>query len=377
MTRIAFDAKRIFHNFTGLGNYGRTLVRNLQAHFPEHSYQLFTPQFTSSSETTYFEAKDRFDLIVPHAARGSLWRTYGMTSELEKHQVQLYHGLSNELPANLRKTKIKTVLSLHDLIFKTHPEQYPFIDRLIYDWKFKRSCKDADVVVAISESTKKDVMELYQIPEAKIQVVYQSCGQAFYQGEISEAVRAGIRAKHGLPKEYLLYVGTVNERKNLLRIVQALNLSSSDCPLVVVGRGGEYERKVREYIRQEKMESRVFWAQAVTNDELPGVYQGATAFLFPSLYEGFGIPVIEALVSGVPVITSSLSSLPEAGGPFSVYVNPLEVEEIAMAIQLVLTDAGLRKEMSTQGKLYAERFSGENISREWMDLYKKVLGSDL
>ena len=178
MLRIGYDAKRLFNNFTGLGNYSRTLLQDLSEHFPENEYLLFSPKVKKNDRTKPFFDPSKYT-IKTAKGNSTFWRSLGIKKDLENNQIQLFHGLSHEIPFGLQKTKIKSVVTIHDLIFKHYPEQFPFIDRKIYDWKFKYSCENADRIVAISESTKKDIIHFYNIPPEKIEVIYQTCDALF------------------------------------------------------------------------------------------------------------------------------------------------------------------------------------------------------
>ena len=370
---IGFDAKRLFHNFTGLGNYSRSLVKNLHACFPSHSYHLYTPKINDTLRTREFLFSLKYQVHRTKNPFKSYWRSYGISKNLVKDGIDIYHGLSHELPFNL-PPKMKSVVTIHDLIFEKYPEQYAWIDRKIYRKKFIHSCRIADRVVAISEATKKDLVEIYQVPEEKISVIYQCCDEIFFQkadggkGEL-------IREKYHLPNDYLLYVGSIIERKNLLNIVKAIHQIPRDqqMPLVVVGEGKAYADKVKAFVRKNGMEKLVRFLPQISFEDLPAIYQMANLFIYPSLYEGFGIPVIEALVSEVPVITSSVSSLPEAGGPDSHYINPASIEKIKDALENLPGDQALLKTMRKKGIEYAQKFDRKKVTREMMALYSSLI----
>ncbi|HHB79405.1 MAG TPA: glycosyltransferase family 1 protein [Saprospiraceae bacterium] len=366
---IGFDAKRLFNNFTGLGNYSRTLLKNLLEFYPNNSYHLYTPKYKSNSQTQFF-LKSPYQLFFPKFPK-LLWRSYLITNQLKKDNIDLYHGLSHELPLNVKNSGIKSVVTIHDLIFKKYPQTFPLIDRSIYDFKFKRACANADTIVAISESTKKDIVELYDIDHAKIKVVYQSCQPLYYQP--SSLAEKEIKALYGIPDEYLLFVGSVETRKNVKLLIEAYRHLHKDfrIPLVIVGRPRQGIQEIRALIESVGMAHLVIWIENLSdNEHLQVLYQEAQAFIYPSLYEGFGLPVVEALLSRTPVITSNVSSLPEAGGPNSLYINPLESEDLAQAIEKVLTDVGLRQTMIAKGFEYAHsRFGRRVVTDTLVDIY--------
>lgn len=377
MLRFGYDAKRLFNNFTGLGNYSRTLLKNLSYYYPDHAYFLFSPKIERKADTKFFTSSASFSPQAPLRYARPLWRTYTIRYALKRHKIQLYHGLSNELPIGIHSTKIKSVVTIHDLVFKQRPEYYPWLDRKIYDFKFRYACEHADSIVAISESTKTDIVNFYGIAPKKIKVIYQSCDERFLQ-EKSPKLIEQILAKYNLPAEFMLYVGTISERKNLMGIVQAMAQlpPSMRIPLVVIGQGKEYKNQVLEFLNKENLQDRVIFTQ-VSNDDLPAIFQKARIFLYPSRVEGFGIPVIEALFSRTPVISSNVSSLPEAAGPASWLVDPEDPSQITAGIERILGDDAFRQNMVKVGLEYAQNFRGEVVTEEMMDLYTDLLDVDL
>jgi len=245
-------------------------------------------------------------------------------------------------------------VTIHDLIFRKYHDTFPVVDRKIYDFKFKRACANADTIIAISESTKKDIINLYGVHPAKISVVYQSCNPLYYHP--SPLSGKTIKAKYHIPDEYLLFVGSVETRKNVKLLIEAYRHLPHDLrlPLVIVGRPRQGVKEIKELIKSLGIEHLVVWVEHLSsNEHLQVIYQEALAFIYPSFYEGFGLPVAEALLSKTPVITSNVSSLPEAGGPNSLYINPKEPEDLAQAIRKVLTDTSLRQTMIEKGFDYA------------------------
>ena len=376
MLRIGFDAKRLFNNFTGLGNYSRTLLSNLSTYYPDQAYFLYTPKVKKNEETHFFLNSPLFNVQMPKRGGGPLWRSSFVKSDLKKHKIQLYHGLSNEIPLGLTRTKIKSVVTIHDLIFKRYPDQYPFIDRSIYDLKFKYACKNADHIIAISESTKQDIIKYYETPEEKISVIYQSCHERYMLEKTNRTLEL-VRQRYELPSSFMLTVGSITERKNLLGILEAIAQlpEGQRIPLIVVGKGGAYKQKALQFIQTYRLDKWVRFVD-VDFDDLPSLYQMASLFLYPSYYEGFGIPVLEALFSGTPAITSNVSSLPEAGGDGAYLVDPSNSEEISYAILKILEDASYRNNLIQKGYDHAEKFRGEPLTHQLMDLYELLVGED-
>lgn len=381
---IGFDAKRAYHNQTGLGHYSRTLIHSLATHFPEHEYFLFNPKASSSfsfSEKNVHEVLPQSFLSKKLSA---LWRSNWVKKDLRQYKINLYHGLSHEIPVNIQNTAIRSIVTIHDLIFERYPEQFKLIDRKIYSKKFRYSCEHADKIIAISNQTKQDIIDLYKTPAEKIEVCYQSCNPAFGE-RVTEDVKQSIKAKYNLPDQYFLYVGSLIERKNLLNICKAIQLVRDEIniPLVVIGNGGEYKQKVKDYIAQNKLEERIIFLsdnpvvkhspRFQSAADFPAIYQLAIAMIYPSVFEGFGIPVLEALWSRIPVITSNVSCLPEAGGEGALYVDPGKPGEIAQQMKRILNDESFIQQQIEKGWQHAQRFRNYNTAAKVMEVYKQVV----
>ncbi len=370
--KIGFDAKRAFLNNSGLGNYSRTLIKSLNEYYPENEYSLFTTKKSGNDfEKNILDSKNIHIHEPQHFLDKkfrSRWRSYGITDILNQNQIDVYHGLSNELPFNIANFKGKKIVTTHDLIFLRYPNLYPYLDRKIYNKKFRNACDIADVIIAISEETKRDIEKYYFIPESKISVVYQSCDEAFYKNYSSEEQKI-VATKYNLPPDFLFYVGTIEERKNLLTIAKALK-QVKDIPLFVIGKKTSYYDKVKAYLKANKLEHRVILLEKVNTIELAIIYQLAKIFIFPSLFEGFGIPIIEALTSKTPVITSKGACFPEAGGSHSIYIDPNNENELAEKINFLLSSETIREEIANKGFEYSKKFHPSIITKQVMNLYK-------
>lgn len=373
--QIGFDAKRLYNNFTGLGNYSRTLVQNLNHYFPDDSYYLYTPKIRQDITTIPFLNNPAFHTICHPGILKSLWRSSFIKKDLKRDKIDIYHGLSHEIPLNIAKTGIRTVVTIHDIMYLAYPDMYTAIDRTIYKFKFQYACQHADKVIAISECTKQDIIRYLGTPENKIEVIYQAIQPTFYTCQPQEQAKQTIQ-KYQIPSDFLLYVGAINSRKNLLGIVKALALLPREyqIPLVIIGNGHQYKEEVLKFAAQTHLSDRLILLPNLHDPvELQAFYQQARIFLFPSFYEGFGLPVTEALLSKVPVITSNRSCLPEAGGPDSCYIQPESSEEIAEAIISILTDEEKRLEMTEKGFQYAQnKFNVKKLTGQVHQLYQEI-----
>lgn len=370
---IGFDAKRFFHNATGLGNYARNTVRGLAETFPEHRYVLYTPRIGARFRT----CADHPAVIVQEACPWSqtlpaVWRSLGIPRAAKQDNLDIYHGLSHELPLLRFAPPTRTVVTMHDLLFLTHPHLYPWLDRHVYTLKYRASCRHADLVVAISQKTAEDARDLFGIPEDRIRVAYQSCDPSFYT-PLDEAKKNRLRAKYNLSECFVLFVGSLVARKGCPTLISAAGAmpAASRPPLVLVGKGPD-EKKLRAQARDLGIERDVIFLGHVPSTDLPGLYQLATAFAYPSVGEGFGIPILEALFSCTPVITSTGSCFAEPGGDAAIYTTPGKVEELAHALDRVLTDADLRADMIARGVQHAARFHITRTSEQLMLVYTEL-----
>ena len=366
--RIGFDGKRATQNFTGLGNYSRHILSILSTFYPQDEHFIYTPKSLKNLEYSFEgEIKNPKKKFFK-----SLWRSFGIISDLKRDKIDIYHGLSNELPFGIKKANILSVVTIHDLIFLRFPDYYPWIDRKIYNFKCRYACENADRIIAVSEQTKRDIVDFYHIPADRIEVIYQNCNPIF-KNPVSIDRKKEIKLKYNLPNQYLLNVGSIESRKNLILIVKALKFIPKELKLVVVGKETRYTEIVKQYMNKNGLQNRVHFLKNVSFDDLPGIFQQSEIFIYPSKFEGFGIPILEALCSGVPVIAATGSALEEAGGRGSLYVGPNDDSKLSELINLILENKGLRDKMITDGYEHAKQFSDEQIAPKLMGLYQKTL----
>ncbi|WP_185204493.1 glycosyltransferase family 4 protein [Chryseobacterium sp. C3] len=362
--KIAFDAKRFFHNTSGLGNYSRDLVRILAQYFPENEYILLNKNKSERGS----DILENSNVHFVETSKGKMSRQFKMGKDAQKQNADIFHGLSGELPLKWDKKPIKKIVTIHDLIFERYPQYYSFFDRKIHFWKFRKAANAADKIIAISEQTKRDIIQFLKVPESKIEVIYQGCHKAFKEQQSEEFIQK-TKEKYSLPEKFILNVGTIEERKNLLNVVKALK--DTNIPLVVVGKKTKYFRKVEQFVQQHKIS--VQFLEGVSMDELAAIYKLADIFVYPSFFEGFGIPVIEALFSKTVVITSNTSCLPEAGGPDSVYVDPENYLDIQSKIKFLWDNESERKRRAEKGFEFVQKFNDQPITQELIKLYENIL----
>lgn len=374
--RIGFDGKRAVQNNTGLGNYSRYIIDILSQYYETNEYIIYAPKQRENKALSKILEKRNIQAVYPATSSWkkcrSLWRVWGIKTQLKQDRLSIFHGLSNELPLSISKSGTKSIVTIHDLIFLRYPQFYKWIDRHIYAYKYRKACENSDRIIAISEMTKRDIITYWKIDEQKIDVVYQGCHPNF-KLQASEKQKEEIREKYRLPQKYILNVGSIESRKNLLLIVKALEYIPDDIALIAVGKRTPYTDTVEEYINSHKLNDRVRLLHNIPFQELPVLYQLAQLFVYPSFFEGFGIPIIEAIHSGIPVIAATGSCLEEAGGPDSIYINPNDEKELAEKINELLSSPETVSIMIEKGRKYVERFSEEVIAQDIMHVYQKVL----
>ena len=378
---IGFDAKRAAQNRTGLGNYSRYIARTLKEFAPDNEYLLFIPNPKRASQLGDLPDVAEYTQVTPRTALGrllpALWRTVAITRELRRRKVDIYHGLSNELPLGIRRAGCRSVVTLHDVIFLHQPEYYKPIDRFIYRLKFRYAGMKADRVITVSHFSKQELVRLLHIPADKISVVYPGLYLDF--SKVTESDRTAVRARYSLPARFVLYVGTVEERKNMMLVAKAMYLMQQagtlpdDMRMVVIGRHTPYADTLQRYLNANGLAGRFLFLNNVTFADLPACYQLADVFVYPSRIEGFGSPMLEAAAAGVPAIGCTGSSLEEAGGNGAFYVEPNDAKTMADHLLTLWSDETLRKERSAMGLAHAERFSERRLFDDLMEVYNSLI----
>ena len=370
--RIGFDAKRAFLNGTGLGNYSRTTLIALKKYFPENDYVLFTPEIKGD----LFPEQNNFEIISPDNPTSkilkSFWRSISLSRVLAKREVDLFHGLSHELPIGIQNTGVPSVVTIHDLIFMRFPHFYKALDRKIYLQKLKFATDTANKIIAISEQTRDDIINLLQVNPEKIEVVYQAISERYFVPSDTN-MKSEVVKKYDLPQKYILSLGTIESRKNQLNILKAIHEKGIDLPLVIVGKPTTYVQKLLDFITEHNMEDKVKFLGSVTDEDLPYVYQNAEMLIYISFFEGFGLPLIEAMASECPVLTSDVSCLPEVGGDASLLCKPNNVNDIGDKIEQLIQDKNLRKQLITKGLERSKGFKPEKSVASLMNIYKSVV----
>ena len=370
---IGYDAKRAFGNFTGLGNYSRSVIGIMARFYPDNNYTLYTPPFKRYPSADFL-LKTCVTVKQPEGIWRTfhpLWRSFRLASSIKNDKIDIFHGLSHELPYGIGRTGATSAVTMHDLIVLRYPHLYKPVDRKIYIPKYRYACSNADLVIAVGRQTEKDLIDLMGVDPKKIRTVYQGCDNRF-RSRPADSDLTDVKRKYDLPDKYILNVGTIEPRKNLSAIVAALRRLPDEINLVAVGKPTEYIETVKREIKKFGLVDRVRFLHGVTFADLPAVYALASVFVYPSIFEGFGIPILEALNMRIPTIAANTSSLPEAGGDAALYFDPDDSDTLATHIGNVLDDSDLRKTMIEKGLAQAEKFSDRNVAASLNAVYSEL-----
>lgn len=301
---------------------------------------------------------------------GSTFREY-MLGGLD---ADIVHSNTFCVP-RFRNKKKKVVVTVYDVSVLTHPKCHKKMNIKHCLGGIRDAIKYADAIIAISEHTKRDLIERLNAPEGLVTVTHLAAGEEYKEVKDEEKLKA-VRERYGLPEDYILFVGSLEPRKNIKTLLKAYaNMREGlkkDFPLVIAGGKGWMNSGIPGMVKDLKMEKSVRFAGYVDGADIAAVYSGASLFVYPSLYEGFGLPILEALACGAPVITSNTSSMPEVAGAAAVLVTPTDAEELTAAIEGVLEDEGKRARMRREGIERAALFSWERCAKETLEVYRKV-----
>lgn len=413
--KIGYDGKRAVDNLTGLGNYSRLVIeqvgKKLRPHYHNTGYDteetpvtagkdfgmhiadpkavrkhnadlmrdnnllVYIPKMNSNSRLEPIRRLPNVEFRFPPAQgfQGELWRTFGVTNNIAADSCQIFHGLTNELPLNIRTSGVKSIVTIHDLIHRRLPGYFSLTERMIRDFKYRRACINADRIIAISECTKKDIIEFYKIPEEKIEVIYQGCDDIF-RATYTLSEQRETAQRLNLPSLYIVQVGNVEKRKNLEVTVRALSALPDELHLVIIGKDrGGYLAKIKQLAKELGVYGRISHYDSVDFHDLPIILGGAEASIYPSRYEGFGIPVIESIECGTPVIAANGSSLEEAGGPDAIYIDPDNPRTFAYAISVLMENPDFYETSVRIAQKFVKRFDNDRMTDSIIDLYQRTL----
>jgi glycosyltransferase involved in cell wall biosynthesis len=375
--RIGIDASRALRaRPTGTERYSLELIKALLALETEHEFILYTP--TRMLDRNFMAPRARVVVIPSRMPGGRLWTHTALGPYTRRHRPDVLFVPAHVLPLLGPRPSVVTV---HDLGYEYFPEAHPARERWYLRWSTRRHGRVAARVIADSQATKNDLVRLYGVDPERIHVVYPALDGDF-RPEFDRTRQLTVRRSYGLPDqaEYILHVGTLQPRKNLDRLIEAFALVRRELPdrqlfLVLAGSPGYNSRLLDDKVRALGLEKVVRFPGFVRVHDLPALYAGASCYAFPSLYEGFGFPVLEAQASAVPLVCARTSSLPEVAGEGALYFDPFSVEAMAAALVRVLTDAGLRTQLIEAGRANLARFSWSQAARAVLAVLEQAAAS--
>lgn len=368
--RIGIDARLLQGDFTGDRTYWRGLIRGLSRLKSEDEFVLYTyPNMSAAppSETAGLPTRD---------TPAMCWRTWSLWAfprALDKDRVDVAHVQYSIPPF----APCPVISSVHDISFRTRAQYYRFKDKFLLHRGFSYAAKHAAKILAISLYTKSEIVNVYGVAPERVEVVYSGVDEQFRPLDRAES-RDLVRRKYAIASPFVVTVGLTPERKNVQRLIQAFAQSKeelrSDHKLVLVGRPGGDEGKFTGLAESLGISEDMIITGYVPSEDLPSLYNAADLCVYPSVYEGFGLPAAEAMACGVPVITGDRSSLPEVVGGAGITVDPYQTEAFAEAIARVLSSESLRAELSAKGPAQAAKFSWDTMARQVVDVYHRVGG---
>ncbi len=372
--RIGIDIRSLIFRKTGINQYTKNIVKSLAKIDKDNDYILFCNVKSRYDWLKFNNIKEEV-IWLPHFEKFTekFWTEVLLPNRLASKKIDLFHSPRFTLP---QKKPCKFIITMHDLAFKKFPQLVKKEEINVFRNQIEAAVNRADKIIADSQNTKKDLINLFNIRNDKIEVIYLGVDEVYHPIRTQELLRE-TKNKYNLPREFILFVGTIEPRKNLKRLIEAFyelkKNKSIEHGLVIVGEKGWLCDDIFETLGKLHLNQDVIFAGYIPESELPLIYNAADLFVFPSLYEGFGLPPLEAMACGVPVVTSNVSSLPEVVGDAAILVDPYNIQAIAEAIEQVLENNNLREKMIEKGFNQAKKFSWEKAARETLNLYYKCL----
>lgn len=383
--RVGIDCRTILNpekgEGAGIGHYTYQLVRHLLEVDKENTYILFFDRSAQKTRIAKFKHENVHIRFFPFVQYTRLMPTtcshFLVSAILCREKLDIFHSPTLSLPFSYKGTSIITV---HDLSVYKFPELYLRKEVLRLKKDIPSVLRQAQKIIAVSQSTAKDVSKIFNISSDKIKVIFHGIDKRFFK-KSSPAQIKKVKHKYGITKDYFLFLGTLDARKNIVRIICAYErfrdkyihiLKNPIQQLVLAGAKGKNFKNIQKRISFSKYKKDIILPGYIEADDLDPLFEGADVFIFPSLYEGFGLPIIEAMANGVPVITSNVSSLPEVAKGGAILVDPHSVAEITQSLYTILTDKELHRDLCKNGKNRAREFSWEKCAQQTLKVYKEA-----
>lgn len=376
--KVAIDVRTVLPNRSGVGNYVLHLIQNLRKVDPDSIYFFLSLKKNLSFLGPLAPEQNPLQTVFSHENHplGDFWEHFILPIRLMKKGIDVFHGPASLIP--FRRDHYQVVVTIHDLVAFLFPETIPLKYGAYMRYLLRQAVKRANKIISVSHHTRQDLIEILKVPSEKIVVIHEAPSPIFRPYDRNK-VRTLLKERYGIKKKYIYHLGNIEPRKNLIVLLQAFTRVcqelGTEYQLVVSGQKGWLIRSLSHFLKNYPMRDQVLFTGYVPMEDLPLLMNGAEIFVFPSLYEGFGLPVLEAMSCGTPVISSNRSSIPEIVGSAGVLIDPTDVQELAHRIVYLLRNGEERRRLSLLGKDQAARFSWEEVARKTLDVYRSVPAS--
>lgn len=373
--KVAIDVRTVLPNRSGVGNYVLHLIQNLRKVDPDSIYFFLSLKKNLSFLGPLAPEQNPLQTVFSHENHplGDFWEHFILPIRLMKKGIDVFHGPASLIP--FRRDHYQVVVTIHDLVAFLFPETIPLKYGAYMRYLLRQAVKRANKIISVSHHTRQDLIEILKVPSEKIVVIHEAPSPIFRPYDRNK-VRTLLKERYGIKKKYIYHLGNIEPRKNLIVLLQAFTRVcqelGTEYQLVVSGQKGWLIRSLSHFLKNYPMRDQVLFTGYVPMEDLPLLMNGAEIFVFPSLYEGFGLPVLEAMSCGTPVISSNRSSIPEIVGSAGVLVDPTDVKELAHQIVYLLRNGEERRRLSLLGKDQAARFSWEEVARKTLNVYRSV-----
>jgi glycosyltransferase involved in cell wall biosynthesis len=373
--KIAIDVRTVLPNRSGVGNYVLHLIQNLQKVDSEPIYYFLAQKKNLPLLGPLVKEQGRLLTFFSHENHpwGDFWEHFLLPMRLKQQGIHIFHGPASLIP--FQKDHYRLVVTIHDLVAFLFPKTIPLKYGAYMRFLLKQAVRKADRIISVSEHTRKDLIQILKVPSDKISVVHEAPSPIFRPYDQNQA-REYLKKRYGIDKKFIYHLGNIEPRKNLIVLLEAFRQVKDSFPqehlLVVSGQKGWLIRSLSQYLKDYPRKEDLRFTGYVPAEELPLFMSAAELFVFPSLYEGFGLPVLEAMSCGVPVISANRSSIPEIVGSAAVLVDPTQAKELAETIRVLLENPEERKRLSLLGQAQAAQFSWEEVARKTSQIYRAI-----
>ena len=376
--KVAIDVRTILSNRSGVGNYVLHLIQNLKKVDPESIYYFLSLKKNLPFLGSFASEQNPLLTVFSHESHplGDFWEHFVLPVRLMKKGIDIFHGPASLIP--FRKDHYRVVVTIHDLVAFLFPETIPLKYGAYMRYLLRHAVKRANKIISVSYHTRQDLIDILKVPSEKITVIHEAPSPIFRPYDPME-VRTFLKERYGIQKKFIYHLGNIEPRKNLIVLLEAFTRVcrelGPEVQLVVSGQKGWLIRSLNQFLKNYPNRDQVLFTGYVPMEELPFFMNGAELFVFPSLYEGFGLPVLEAMSCGTPVISSNQSSIPEIIGSAGILIDPTDTRELADRIIFLLRNRKERERLCLSGKEQAARFSWEEAARKTLDVYRSVKDS--